>query len=561
MSEYSAVPRVTMGQDGLIDPAADMNIQAALLDAVSEAISAAILVYDRNDQLLFVSRLAHAFIPISPAYLKPGLRLRDLLSALYDTGWRGVSAGQEDPTCHNKDEWLARQIAAHWKERLDIQIVDEKRRWTRYNKRRLPSGYGICVMSDITEQKKREEQWRADVERVQLTEEILDNLAHPVFVQDRDLAVVAVNKALCALLDVNAEASLGRGLAEFFDRQIADRLTTVARHVLENGQDAEVTIPVGSGPDDAIPMLVHIQRVGKPGRYFVVSSFVSTTALSGKRDQVVADALADQPFDDRQGLSPNARLAGRKALLVTADRAFETNALEVLEELGLDSCCVRNEAELEAVLNIAGSVGVNVDLAIVDVEMDVGCLGIIQSFEIDYMTLENYQVDTDLRFTVMDRLTALHTVAPVDDWEIDTGAEVATPTTGPIPLVLVAEDNPVNQIVFSQILEGLGFAYRIAASGTEVIRLAGELHPAVIMMDITLPDINGFEAARRIRDANRHTGYAVPIVGVLPQPLDRDRENCFAAGMADVILKPLSPDMLESVIRRVLPEVAAAFKH
>lgn len=75
---------------------------------------------------------------------------------------------------------------------------------------RLPSGLGISVVADISEQKKREEQWRIDLERVQLIEDILDNLPFPVLVKDRNLAYAAVNKAACTMVETSAESILGR---------------------------------------------------------------------------------------------------------------------------------------------------------------------------------------------------------------------------------------------------------------------------------------------------------------------------------------------------------------
>jgi CheY-like chemotaxis protein len=120
-------------------------------------------------------------------------------------------------------------------------------------------------------------------------------------------------------------------------------------------------------------------------------------------------------------------------------------------------------------------------------------------------------------------------------------------------LVLVAEDNDINQIVFSQILEGLGYAYRIAANGEEVVQLCYELRPDIVLMDVTLPVINGFEACRRIREMEQGTRRPTPVIGVLVQAFERDREECFAAGMNDVMLKPLSPDAVAAVLARALP--------
>ncbi|WP_159946798.1 response regulator [Rhizobium sp. 18065] len=557
MSEFPPVPGDNRGHNGIAGETSDSFLQAAMLDAVSEALSAAFLVYDRNDQLIFASRAVRNFVPAPSSFFAPGTRLRDFLAAAYDNGWRD----QGENAAQSRDEWLSRQISAHWKERSELQLCNDARRWTRYSKRRLPSGYGICVITDITEQKKREDQWRADLERVQLTEEILDNLAHPVFVQDRSLHLVAVNKVFCAAMAVGADSALGGSLDAIFEADLATALTNVSRHVLDTGMSSSVTLNMRLYGDPSRPILTHVQRVGKPGRYFVVASLGEVGSMATTVDIGVGQTggafTNPSPVLDPK---PDQRLRGRKALLVTSDRDFEAAALHTLEVLGLDSCCVRNDDELDAFLNVALSVGVAIDLAIVDVQMDVRCLELIQTGDVDYVTMDGYQLSTELAFTVLDRLTALQAApSPVDDWEISTeeSVEPARPPISP-SLVLVAEDNEINQIVFAQILEGLGYAYRIAATGEEVVRLWQELAPAIILMDVTLPDINGFDAARRIRELEHATLITTPIIGVLSQAFERDREGCYSAGMNDVILKPLSPDIIDAALTRLAPSIAKA---
>ncbi len=575
MSEFPPAPGQDKRRQGRDNPSAEAALDAALLDAVSEAFSSAFIVYDRNDHLIFASRSARQFLPLPASFFEPGTRLRDILGAAYDLGLRQAASGQSEAVL-SREEWLTRQIAAHWKERYEIQSCDDSKRWTRFSKRRLPSGFGFCVMSDITEQKRREEQWRADIERVQLTEEILDNLAHPVFVQDRNLQLVAVNKVFCSAISVGADNALGCTIASLFEAEVAARLATVSRQVLETGLTSSLTLPMRLYGDLPRPILVHVQRVGTPGRYLIVSSLGEVG--SGADLQSYPAAMPETRDDEGGGYAAlDGRLNGRKALLITGDREFEARALEILQLLGLDSCCVRNDEELDAFLSVARSVGVVIDLAIVDVDLDMQCLELLQAVDIDYLTLAENEIVTDLAFTVLDRMTALQArPSPADDWEITTEdgpaapeppsaippQTMATPTPVKVSpprqpsLVLVAEDNEINQIVFSQILEGLGYAYRICADGETAVSLCTELKPAIVLMDVTLPGLNGFEAARRIRKSPDDAGLSTPIIGVLAQAFDRDREACFASGMNDVILKPLSPDVVDQAIRRLVPDIA-----
>lgn len=581
MSEFPSAPGLDKRREGPDNPSAEASLDAALLDAVSEAFSAAFFVYDRHDRLIFASRSARQFFPLPSAFFAPGTRLRDMLGAAYDAGLRHAASGQSEGASLSREEWLTRQIAAHWKERSELQSSDDGKRWTRFSHRRLSSGFGFCVMNDITEQKRREEQWRADIERVQLTEEILDNLAHPVFVQDRNLQLVAVNKVFCSAVSVGAESALGGSIANFFAPEVAARLTAASRHVLETGVTSSLTVPMRLYGDPPRPILVHVQRVGKPGRYLVVLS-LGEVGATVDTDQHPVEPAKPSGSTDRDFGVVDGRLTGRKALLVTGDREFEARALEILQLLGLDSCCVRDDQELDAFLSVARSVGVVIDLAIVDGDLDMRCLELLQAVDVDYITLPASEIAGDLAFSVLDRMTALRAPPmPADDWEITT--EDTPASSAPVPLanpqarlpempnhhvplpsvappspslVLVAEDNEINQIVFSQILEGLGYAYRICADGETAVRLWADLKPAIILMDVTLPGINGFEAVRRIRQMPEEGMAPTPIIGVLAQAFDRDREACFASGMDEVILKPLSPDVVDQAIRRLVPDIA-----
>ena len=115
--------------------------------------------------------------------------------------------------------------------------------------------------------------------------------------------------------------------------------------------------------------------------------------------------------------------------------------------------------------------------------------------------------------------------------------------------VLVAEDNDVNRIVFSQILDAAGVNYRIVGNGAEAVEAWQQTRPSIIMMDISMPVMNGLQATEEIRRLEAGTGEHVPIVGVTAHALDGDRDMCVAAGMDDYITKPISPERLEDKIR------------
>ena len=111
--------------------------------------------------------------------------------------------------------------------------------------------------------------------------------------------------------------------------------------------------------------------------------------------------------------------------------------------------------------------------------------------------------------------------------------------------VLVAEDNEVNQLVFSQILDGLGVSYRIASNGRTAVEMCRTHKPQVILMDVSMPEMNGLEATRAIREQEQGTGHRTPIIGVTAHALKGDKERCMEAGMDDYLSKPVSPNKLQ----------------
>ncbi|MFZ2101812.1 MAG: response regulator [Oricola sp.] len=110
--------------------------------------------------------------------------------------------------------------------------------------------------------------------------------------------------------------------------------------------------------------------------------------------------------------------------------------------------------------------------------------------------------------------------------------------------ILIAEDNDVNQLVFSQILFDSGFSFEIVGDGRQAVETSERKPPRMILMDVSMPEMNGLEATVAIRAREQETGRHTPIVGVTAHALKGDREKCIEAGMDDYLSKPISPDAL-----------------
>jgi signal transduction histidine kinase/CheY-like chemotaxis protein/HPt (histidine-containing phosphotransfer) domain-containing protein len=136
---------------------------------------------------------------------------------------------------------------------------------------------------------------------------------------------------------------------------------------------------------------------------------------------------------------------------------------------------------------------------------------------------------------------------------------VPPPSAVPLrPLrVVVAEDNRVNQLVIRRLLERLGHAVVLCDDGRSAIAAIETERPDIVLMDVQMPEMDGFAAtaAIREREAARSSDSRLPIVALTAHAMKGDRERCLAAGMDDYLTKPIRPAELAAVLARFADEV------
>ena len=117
--------------------------------------------------------------------------------------------------------------------------------------------------------------------------------------------------------------------------------------------------------------------------------------------------------------------------------------------------------------------------------------------------------------------------------------------------ILLVEDNPINQEVVHGLLEMVGAQVTIASDGLQAIRFLNNQPFDMVLMDVHLPVMDGFEATLEIRNDPKFT--ALPVIALTANALEGDRERCLAAGMNDYIAKPIDPNQMFPTLIRHLP--------
>jgi len=117
--------------------------------------------------------------------------------------------------------------------------------------------------------------------------------------------------------------------------------------------------------------------------------------------------------------------------------------------------------------------------------------------------------------------------------------------------ILIAEDNEVNQAHIAFVLEGLNFTYHIVENGKKALEVWKEKHPKIILMDISMPEMNGYQATKAIRKfENDHALKRIPIIAVTAHAMENVQQLCLDHDMDDLLLKPWLIKQLLTILKK-----------
>jgi len=118
--------------------------------------------------------------------------------------------------------------------------------------------------------------------------------------------------------------------------------------------------------------------------------------------------------------------------------------------------------------------------------------------------------------------------------------------------ILIVEDNPQNILVIEITLRNQGYTLLKAIDGEEALEKAVKELPALILMDIQLPKMDGFEVTRRLRKMELF--YHTPIIGMTAYAMKGDKERVIESGCSSYLSKPFSPRILREIVAEMLPQ-------
>jgi PAS domain S-box-containing protein len=141
-----------------------------------------------------------------------------------------------------------------------------------------------------------------------------------------------------------------------------------------------------------------------------------------------------------------------------------------------------------------------------------------------------------------------------------TAVEEPARESGPVPVpaaaplhILLAEDNEFSAQLMEKLLARRGHRVRLASNGREALALAGQGAFDLMLLDVHMPELDGFEVVRGVRERERVAGGHLPVIALTARSRQEDRARCLAAGVDDFLTKPVSAAVLLAAIDRLVP--------
>ena len=163
------------------------------------------------------------------------------------------------------------------------------------------------------------------------------------------------------------------------------------------------------------------------------------------------------------------------------------------------------------------------------------------------LSISRYLTKPVKQSDLLDAITESMGVATRDDSTTEEFGDIDSKRI-PVMKILLAEDGRVNQVVAVNLLERRGHSVAVANNGALAVEAVAKKRYDAVLMDVQMPEMNGYEATQAIRKKEEETGDHIPIIAMTANAMKGDREKCLESGMDDYIAKPVRPEELFRVL-------------
>jgi signal transduction histidine kinase/ActR/RegA family two-component response regulator len=495
--------------------------RAQLAEAV-ESLSEAFVLYDQNERLVLCNDHYRSFFPCSAAAVKPGARLEDILRNAVAHGDFPEAAGREDA-------FVAERLSVFRDAPSTLEEHLSDGRWVRTDARRTSDGSTIGFKTDITDLK-------TALHRAEAA-----NTAKSSFLASMSHEIRTPMTAILGLSDFLLDGPLGTR-----ERDLARKIKGAAEsllHILNDALDLSKIeagrMDLSIGTFDVRPLIVEtvawFEAKAEARQLTIAADIDAQTPLWVRADK----ARLRQVLINLIGNAVKFTLDG--SITVRAARDGDAVRIDVVDTgVGIDPRDLKRVFDAYEQADGGGAqpeTGTGLGLTISKrlIEMMQGQIS---------LTSEPGRGST-FSFTTPGG-TALEGARDADaeaagDTPESEGSDRASRH------VLVVDDDELSRMVVTALLNKFGHTYDEATTGAEAVARASARPYDIILMDIRMPDFNGDEAARRIRDAARDNADT-PIVALTADIVEEQLSVYADAGMARTVAKPINPRDLERAI-------------